>query len=130
MQARRRRRSQNTQTDRTLEGRFLAQLFEVAPFLDDATYKFCCDSALNVRKLRNSDAPRKAKREFMRLLKELQSRVLARAQFVKEREFSRDQQLAAGEVADGCSRREQSADRGCGTSSNVRHEWIVLDLCE
>jgi hypothetical protein len=67
------RSSQNTQEDRTLEGRFLAQLFELAPFLDDMTYKRSCDIALWIRNVRKSDAPHKWKREQMRLLTKMQS---------------------------------------------------------
>jgi|Transcript_14719 hypothetical protein len=84
------RSSQNTQEDRTLEGRFLAQLYELAPFLDDMTYKAGCDTALDVRNLRKSDAPHKAKRKAMCLMKRLQAVVLAMVKAVKEKEARRE----------------------------------------
>ena len=86
------RSSQNTQEDRTLEGRFLAQLYELAPFLDDMTYKQCCDVELKTRNIRKSDAPRKVKREFMCILRELQSIVLAKVELIlmKDRKARRE----------------------------------------
>ena len=84
------RSSQNTQEDRTLEGRFLAQLYELAPFLDDMTYKVGCDTALHVRNLRKSDAPHKAKRKEMCFLKRLQAAVLRMAKVVKEKKALRE----------------------------------------
>ena len=84
------RSSQNTQEDRTLEGRFLAQLYELAPFLDDMTYKVGCDTALHVRNLRKSDAPHKAKRKEICFLKRLQAAVLKMAKVVKEEEAIRE----------------------------------------
>eukprot|EP00322_Chrysochromulina_rotalis_P029691 CAMPEP_0115827494 /NCGR_PEP_ID=MMETSP0287-20121206/74_1 /TAXON_ID=412157 /ORGANISM="Chrysochromulina rotalis, Strain UIO044" /LENGTH=140 /DNA_ID=CAMNT_0003280655 /DNA_START=115 /DNA_END=538 /DNA_ORIENTATION=- len=54
------------------------------------TYKAGCDTALDVRNLRKSDAPHKAKRKAMCLMKRLQAVVLAMVKAVKEKEARRE----------------------------------------
>lgn len=76
--------------DRTLEGRFLAQLYELANFVDDNTYKEYCDTALAMRTLRESNVPLKLKRKSMYIFKVWQATVLAKAKINKVREEGRE----------------------------------------
>ena len=76
--------------DRTLEGRFLAQLYELANFVDDNTYKEYCDTALAMRSLRESNVPPKLKRKSMYIFKVWQATVLTRAKLDKVREEGRE----------------------------------------